>query len=79
MLHENGLIETVIIEEGRFIPEDRLSDIEKIIRLHYELDINLEGIEVIIHLLRRMEDTRREMTALKNRLRMYESINGTSL
>jgi hypothetical protein len=78
MLHENGLIEITNIEETSFIPEDCLPEIERMIRLHYELDINLEGIEAITHLLRRVEDLQQELTALKNRLRMYESIETTS-
>ncbi len=73
MLHENGLIDIMTIEENRFIHEDYLPDLEKMLRLHYELDINLEGIEAITHLLRRIEDLQNEMTRLKNKLRMYET------
>ena len=78
MLHENGLIEITKREQTAFIPEDRLPEIERMVRLHYELDINLEGIEAIIHLLRRVEDLQQEITTLRNRLRMYESIETTS-
>ena len=47
MLHENGLIEIMKIEESSFILEDHLAEIERMIRLHYDLDINIEGIEAI--------------------------------
>jgi hypothetical protein len=78
MLHDNGLIEIFEIEESVFIQEDNLPEIEKMIRLHYDLDINIEGIEAIIHLLRRIEDLQDEIVSLKNKLRMYESMDSIS-
>jgi chaperone modulatory protein CbpM len=72
-LYENGLIEIKTVEQTTFIPEERLPELEKIIRLHYELDINLEGVEAITHLLQRMERLQDELRGLKNRLRLYEA------
>lgn len=74
-LHENGLIEITTVEETKFIPEEHLSELEKLIRLHYELDVNLEGIEVITHLLQRIEILQDELKGTKNRLRLYEDRN----
>lgn len=74
-LHKNGLIEIVTIEETRYIPISQLSELEKIIRLYSELGINLEGIETIIHLLHRIDEMQHEVTALKNRLRLYEHVS----
>jgi chaperone modulatory protein CbpM len=71
-LHENGLIEIVTVEQTQFIPEAHLPELEKLIRLHYELDINLEGIEAITYLLQRVERLQNELKAIKNRLRLYE-------
>ncbi len=49
------------------------SNWRRIIRLYYELDINLEGIEAIIHLLQRIDTHQQEeIIALRNRLRLYE-------
>jgi hypothetical protein len=42
------------------------------VRLHYDLDINLEGIEAITYLLNRVKNMQAEIIALKNRLRLYE-------
>jgi hypothetical protein len=36
--------------------------------LHQDLDINLEGIDAISHLLKRMHDMQRELNMLKNKL-----------
>lgn len=71
-IQQLGLIEITIIEETRYINEDQLNVLEKIIRMHNELDINLEGIETVFNLLQRIEDMQGEITALRNRLRLYE-------
>ena len=73
-LQEAGLIEITTIKKTEFIQESQLSELEKIVRLYYELDINLEGIETVIHLLQRINDMQDEITLLKNRLRLYESL-----
>jgi hypothetical protein len=39
--------------------------------MHYELDINLEGIDVICHLLRRLEATQQEVDQLRHQLKFY--------
>jgi len=46
--------------------------LEKFVRFYYELDINLEGIETISHLLERVNALQDELTMLKNRLGIYE-------
>ena len=73
-LREYGLIETLIIEEKIYLPAKQLSMLEKIIRFHNDLDINLEGIDSIIHLLQRMQQLQQQITQLTNRLRKYEPI-----
>jgi len=72
-LQENGLIEITSIKERGFIEIDQLRQLEKFIRFYYDLDINLEGIETITHLLQRINSLQDEIIALKNRLRIYES------
>jgi hypothetical protein len=73
-LQEAGLIEITTLEETEYIPESQLYELEKIVRLYYELDINLEGIETVMHLLQRINDMQDEITLLKNRLRLYEGL-----
>jgi hypothetical protein len=72
-LQETGLIEITTIEEIEYIHTSQLQELEKIVRLYYELDINLEGIETIIHLLQRINKMQDEITLLNNRLRLYET------
>ena len=71
-LQKTGLIEIITIEETGYIQENKLKELEKIVRLYYELDINLEGIETIIYLLNRNNELHDEIIALRNRLRLYE-------
>ncbi|MBK7713358.1 MAG: chaperone modulator CbpM [Bacteroidales bacterium] len=72
-LDQSGLIEVTVIGKALFITEEQLHQLEKIVRFHYELDINLEGIETINHLLQRMAFLQNENLTLRNRLRIYES------
>lgn len=71
-LQQNGLIEITTIEEVGFIDAEQLRQLEKCIRFYYELDINIEGIETITHLLNRVSKMQDEITALRNRLGLYE-------
>jgi len=72
-LHQSGLIELTTIRESEFIEVEQLRKLEKFIRLYYELDINLEGIETINYLLQRINSMNDEIRLLRNTLRLYES------
>lgn len=72
-LRESGLIECTIMEEKLFLHESQLKPLEKLVRLYYEMDINLEGIETINYLLQRMNEMQQQIVRLTNRLSMYES------
>ena len=72
LLQQNGLIEISTIESEFFVEREQLPQLEKFVRLYYELDINLEGIETITYLLQRIENLQNEIIGLKNRLRFYE-------
>jgi len=72
-LQQTGLIEITTVKETGFIDSNQLQQLEKIVRFYYELDINLEGIETITHLLQRIKSLQDENIALRNRLRLYET------
>lgn len=71
-LQKTGLIEISTIEEAVFIDAGQLQQLEKFLRFYYDLDINLEGIETITHLLQRINSMQDEIVSLRNRLRLYE-------
>ena len=72
-LSEMGLIEIKTIEASQYIDSDSVCEIEKIVRMHQELDVNIEGIDVVFNLLQKIDTLQKELTALKNRLNLYES------
>ena len=72
-LNKMGLIQFENIEQNQFIHQDQIGDLEKIIRLHDELNVNLEGIDVVLNLLEKERELRNELNILKNRLRLYEN------
>ena len=67
LLHDAGLVEITIIDQAEYIPETELQKLERMTRLHHDLDINIAGIEAITHLLERVEGIQEEMRTLKNR------------
>lgn len=71
-LDRMGLIKIEIIEQNQFIHQDHIGNLEKIITLHKELNINLEGIDVVLNLLEKETNLKQELNSLKNRLRLYE-------
>jgi len=71
-LNEIGLIEIKTIEQKQFIAQNKISDLEKMIRLHHELNVNIEGIDVVFNLLQKEIKLREEVNSLKSRLRLYE-------
>jgi chaperone modulatory protein CbpM len=71
-LEDAGLIEIISIEEESFLHLENIQDLEKLVRLHTELEINPEGIEAIAHLLQRMQMMQQQMKELQQRLSLYE-------
>ncbi len=67
-LEDSGLIQVQSIKRSSFIHVDDLHRLEKFVHLHYDLDINIEGIETINYLLEKMEEMQKEMVRLKNKL-----------
>ena len=72
-LKEYGLVELTVIDDAPFVTIVQLSELEQLVRLHYDLDINLEGIDAIIHLLKKLQTMQDELIILKNRFRLYET------
>jgi hypothetical protein len=66
LLEESGLISITSVENSSYIPGDEIQKLEKFVRLHYDLDINLEGIETINYLLEKIEEMQKEILHLRN-------------
>lgn len=76
-LQEFGLLEMVNREETIFIPSEQLNELEKLIRMHYDLNINLEGIDAICHLIKRIETAQQELNMLRNQLKFYQQFENS--
>ena len=72
-LNSYGLIEIVELEQSRYLRMQEMTMIEKMIRMHYDLQINIEGIDAISHLLTKIEKLQIALQSAHNRLRLYDS------
>jgi hypothetical protein len=72
-LHNFQLIEIVTIENSQYLYETQIKDLEKLIRLHFELDINLEGLDAIYNLLKQVESLKLDIVRLENKLKRFEN------
>ena len=72
-LENGGLIEITVIDQQKFIDAAQLYELEKYTRWHYDLHINVEGIDAIRHLLQRVNNMKEEINNLKNKIGFYHS------
>ncbi len=63
-----GLIELSRLGKKAFIDFEQLTDLEKYMHLHYDLNINMEGMEAIKHLLNRVKGLQKEIKKLQGEL-----------
>lgn len=67
-LENSGLISVTSVRSSAYIHPDEIHKLEKFVTLHYDLDINIEGIETINYLLERIEEMQREILTLRNKM-----------
>lgn len=66
------LIEIQSSSNGKFIHRKQLGTLEKIIRLHDELEINMQGIDVIFEMMSKIKKLKDELKETRSRLGLYE-------
>lgn len=71
-LNEIELVEIITTKDELYIQTTQIRRVEKLVRLHYDLDINLEGIHVVHNLLQQVESLQKEVIDLNNRLSFYK-------
>lgn len=73
-LRDYGLISLIEEQDRVFIQAEELPKLEQILNFNRDLEINLEGIEVILKLLKRIEQLQEETNTLKNQVRLYRQL-----
>ncbi len=71
-LHELELIRLKKEEDALYLSHDELDQLEKFMRLHRDLNINVEGLGVVSQLLEQVEKLKEEVNTLKRKLNYYE-------
>lgn len=72
-LNENGLIEIQFVDNIQYVHKESIYEIEKIVRMHKELRVNIEGIDVVLNLLQKIDALQTELLKVRNRLLLYEN------
>lgn len=67
-LEESGIIILTDINQERFIHIEQLPEMDRYIHFHYDLQINIEGIDAIRHLLDKVSAMQDEIRQLKKQL-----------
>ncbi|MFA6701628.1 MAG: chaperone modulator CbpM [Dysgonamonadaceae bacterium] len=74
-LEDSGLVSISTDEYNeRFIEVEELADLEQFMRWYYDLNINVEGIEALYHMLDRVKAMQEELDRLQNEIRFYKSL-----
>jgi len=74
-LEETGLIEITRVEQSQYLYPESLSKIEMMVRLHQELSIHPEDIDVVDSLINKVVDLQKELMDLKHKLNFYEQLH----
>ncbi|MRI00717.1 MerR family transcriptional regulator [Kriegella sp. EG-1] len=72
VLQDYEIVSIELIDSEPYIHEQDLPLLEKMLRLHQELEINPEGLQAIHHLLNRINGLQKEVYSLKRKLKRFE-------
>jgi hypothetical protein len=73
-LQEEGLLEITVVSDELYIKEEQLNELEQFRRWHYDLNINIEGIDAMRHLVNKVTKMQQEINHLKNQLRLHGGV-----
>jgi chaperone modulatory protein CbpM len=68
-----GLLQLRVEENREFVPAEEVSRLERMLRLSQDLEVNKEGIDIILHLREELQQLRREAANLRYRLGQLEA------
>jgi len=71
-LYEYEIIKLKIVDNTKHIKLKDIGTVEKLMRLHYDLDINMEGLDAILRLTNQINKLKEEINDLKRQINFYE-------
>ena len=72
LLEQRGLIQTETVQQSVYVQSEQLPRLEKFVRLHQDLAIHADDLDVVNDLVERLESLQQQITHLQNRLVFYE-------
>ncbi len=60
-----GLIKIIELDQKPHIPHDQLQKLEQLLRLHFDLDIQLEDVDVVYNLIEKVKSLQTENLMLR--------------
>ena len=72
-LVEYGLVEAPVAGQTVQVHDHQWPQVERWLRLHHDLHINIAGLEAVEQVLQRLEQLQQENQQLRSRLRLYET------
>lgn len=73
-LADFGLISTTVVQKTAFLYAEELPKLTRFQHLYRDLDINLEGLHAVAHLLNQLQDAQSKVIALENELNYYKQL-----
>lgn len=67
------LIKIIRVENDNHLQVDEIRKVEKLMRLHYDLKVNFEALDVIENLTSQINSLQSEIHQLKNKIEFYKS------
>lgn len=71
-LYSFELIELIKVKNSKHLQLDDIQKIEKMMRLHYDLNVNFEGLDIINRLTSQINSLQEELNELKNKIDFYK-------
>lgn len=71
-LEDEGLIEINSFDDEEYIHISQLKNLEQYTRWHYELSVNIAGIDVMQNLLNKISEMQDEINRLKQQIRLID-------
>ena len=69
-----GLVHLIELENKQHIPLDQIQKLEQLLRLHLDLDIQLQDVDIVYNLIEKLKTLQSENLMLKQQLNLYSEL-----